>query len=49
MTEEQKLLKIALKEAIKFVKIKTKSTGANFGTRDVLDFATTFYQFLKQK
>jgi len=48
MTEEQKLSKIALKEAVKFInnKIKSKS-GGNYSAEDVINFAKTFYSFLK--
>jgi len=44
---DQKLSKIALKEAIKFTKIRTRS-GTIYGTDDVIKIATKFYQFLKQ-
>lgn len=47
MTPEQKLSKIALKEAIKFTKIRTHG-GTLHGTDDVIKIATKFYQFLKQ-
>jgi hypothetical protein len=44
---DQELSKIALKEAIKFAKIRTKG-GTIYGTDDVIGIATKFYQFLKQ-
>lgn len=48
MTEDQKLSKIALKEANKFIKIKTIN-GGHYTSDDVANVAKIFYQFLKQK
>jgi len=48
MTEEQKLSKIALKEAVKFIKIKSDA-GGNYTQEDVTSVANHFYKFLKQK
>lgn len=46
MTEDKKLSKIALKEAIKFIKIKTVQ-GGSYHAGDVTEIARKFYQFLK--